>query len=164
MLRPTLPRRVLALCITLGLGSAGCAQLGAGLVTAMVELPIRAAFAGVGPSKPGYSGTVPPADFSECELARGRWREAHQDAEDVPPEYQCEPGGDWPGGRPAPAAATPARQAMLPARQDPPPTPQEPAPTSVATPSSPPPAPSTEGLRVYDLRNPGVEIQPPATP
>src|SRR5689334_12387835 len=68
-------------------------------------------------AKPGYSGTVPPANFSGCEVARGRWREAHPEAADVPPEYQCLPDGEWPMDQSTPvvtAAAPPEPAPALP--------------------------------------------------
>ena len=139
----THPSRVL-LASTLVLGCAGCGQLGAQLAVALITLPIRAALHEAIDSKPGYSGTVPPANFSDCELARGRWREAHQEAgDDLPPEYQCGPAGEWPPGY------------VPPPPPPPPPPPTPPPPSAVAR-----PLPSIEGIRVYDFRNPGVEITP----
>ncbi|MEZ4295015.1 MAG: hypothetical protein R3B70_08550 [Polyangiaceae bacterium] len=89
-------RSALALGMGLMLGCAGCAQVGGQLVGAAIELSLRAVFAAAS-TRPGYSEPVPQTEFTECEMARGRWREVHQDeADDLPPQYQCGPNGEWP--------------------------------------------------------------------
>lgn len=68
--------------------------------------------------------------MSECELARGSWREKHQD-QDVPPaELRCRADGAYPAVRQPPNAfIAPVDADMLPAAPDAPkpPPPKDPA-------------------------------------
>lgn len=41
--------------------------------------------------------------ISECEIARGRWREAHQDQDEVPAELRCLDDGSYPAVSMSPA-------------------------------------------------------------
>lgn len=140
----------------LALANTGCAQLGVFAVRMLIELPLRMALHSVD-LRPGYSTPVPQTNFSECELARGRWREHHQDAGDyIPPEYQCLPNGDWPPEAET-AVIADAKKHEAPAATAPTATqdwglPPPPAPTAAPT--------STETFRVYDYNNPGAEVRP----
>lgn len=140
--------------VLLALANTGCAQLGYAAVALAVEMPLRMAFSSSS-LKPGYSTPVPQTRFSECELARGRWRETHQDAGDyLPPEYRCLPNGDWPPEAEDEVIAAEKAQT----------NPLSVAPTSTQDWGLPPPPvstakpASTETFRVYDYNNPGVEM------
>jgi hypothetical protein len=121
-------------CAALAMTCSGC-------VGALGELPIRlvgavlAAGLGSVDFRTGYSEPVPQTQFSECEMARGRWREEHQEPDAVmPPEYRCGPNGEWPPEHVAAVVLPPP-------------------------PPAAPPAPSVpEGFRVYHYDDAGSEL------
>lgn len=126
-----LSRRIgpLAVVMLATLGSTGCIEALRAtdavlrLSVAVVEIAAAASAAdsGKGSEPCCYSREDPtPVEgavdrpMSECELARGRWREAHQDADDVPPELQCLADGAYPRVSVPPAPTTPAEPAAAP--------------------------------------------------
>lgn len=80
--------------------------------------------------------------MSECELARGRFREAHQHLDEVPPELRCLADGSYPRVSLPPAAVSeaPAAPAAEPAPL-PAPDPCEEAPAAPSAKPAPLPAP-----------------------
>ncbi|MFO0586242.1 MAG: hypothetical protein U0441_01820 [Polyangiaceae bacterium] len=136
---------VFALVALVGLGSSGCVQT-LQLVGASLELAGAIADA----SRASQASQPPPPEeptaepdtrvlsaevdkspgwpMSECELARGRWREAHQDQDVPPPELRCLADGAYPPAPrppnafvapvdaepPAPAATPPTNAAANP--------------------------------------------------
>src|SRR5262245_40013991 len=114
----------LAIAMLAAVGSTGCigglrmAEASFRLVGAVVEVAAGAA-AGSGGSNHGsdaccYSRENPTPvqgavdrPMSECELARGRWREENQDQNEIPEELRCLADGSYPRVS-APAVARPS--------------------------------------------------------
>lgn len=124
-----LSRRIgpLAVVMLATLGSTGCiealratdAVLRLSVAVVEVAAAVSAADRGKGSEPCCYSRENPtPVEgavdrpMSACEIARGRWREAHQEADDVPPELQCLADGAYPK---VPSPAAPARPPAAPA-------------------------------------------------
>lgn len=105
------PRRVLLVAVLVGVASSGCTKQTMPLLGLGLELAANIAVAAATqPSSPrpdpqseeesaGFGTPVnAPVEraMSECELERGRWREAHQAEEDPPPELWCRDDGSYP--------------------------------------------------------------------
>lgn len=121
----SLPRRfLLGLAVLPALLSTGClsglraTEAALRVTGAVLEVAAIAAASSPGDNRSGaccYTRENPtPVEgsvdrpMSECELARGRYREAHQDEDDVPPELRCLADGSYPGvSRPSPPPAPP---------------------------------------------------------
>jgi hypothetical protein len=143
-----LPRPLFALVMLSALGSTGCIQA-LKLVGASLELAAAIArTSSSGPSKSTpccYAREDPtPVEgavdrpMSECELARGRYREAHPAEGDVPPALRCTGEGDYPRL----AVTTPPGRVLLPSDGPPPlPVSPPPPPPSERTSAEPPPSP-----------------------
>jgi hypothetical protein len=135
-----LRRSVLVLAIVTGIGSSGCLK-GLDVTLRVLDATARVA-AATAPlwTAPSTSSADPgaccyvrenptpvalPVDRSmtECEIARGRWREAHQEQDDPPPELQCLADGSYPRMSPArvppPASASPSETPAEPPAAEP---------------------------------------------
>lgn len=105
------PRRVLLVAVLVGVASSGCTKQTLPLLGLGIELAANIAVAAATqPSSPrpdpqseeesaGFGTPVnAPVErpMSDCEMERGRWREAHQDQDDPPPELWCREDGSYP--------------------------------------------------------------------
>ena len=135
------PRPLLAFVMLSALGSTGCIEalklVGASLELASVIARSSSSGSSARPSSTPccYAREDPtPVEgavdrpISECELARGRYRETHPAEDDVPPQLRCTAEGDYPRL----AATAPPGRVLLPSDGPP------------SLPSSPPPPPPSE--------------------
>jgi hypothetical protein len=154
-----LRRSLLALSMITALASTGCVQIGVAVLEGVIK---AAASSGGGRSNGGGSifyhreGATPvegPVDraMSACELERGRWREEHQEQDDVPPALRCTLDGGYPRvPLPAPTPTTATARAPSPAAT--------PAEAPAATPGDAPQADAPDTTEVPLL------MPPPSTP
>lgn len=108
-----LRRGFLLLAMGTALGSTGCAYV----LGAIFEASVKSAARGEKAWSNAGREDAPPVEWpvdramTACELERGRWREAHQDQDEIPPELSCLADGSYPKVAPARGAAPPAATA-----------------------------------------------------